>query len=215
MILLASYNSAPGKRGMLKKFFLKNVEKALNYYLRFDLDYRYFLSPLTNKSVGLKIIPPNFEFIMTFTADDIILLDANDKIPDCTIQGKPLELLQLTYMTSSNLLTTNIEIQGNIEVAKDLANLCHSIQVDWEDLLARVCGDQFAHTFTVIAKQPLQWGKYSVDTWLIDFKSFLQEEAKIVPTSVEVTKFLDKIDTLRDDTERLFLQFSQLKSKLG
>ena len=200
---------------MLKKFFLTNLEKTLNYYLRCDSDYHYFLRPLIHKSVGLEINSLNLAFIMKFTPEGIALLDTNDMIPDCIIQGKPLELLQLACTASPNLLRTNIEIQGDTEVAKDLAELCHAIQIDWEELLARVCGDRFSHIFTRMVTQPVRRGKHSVKTWLLDFQNFLQEEAKLVPTSIEVTKFLDNIDTLRHDTERLSIRFSQLKNKLG
>ena len=54
------------------------------------------------------------------------------------------------------------------------------------------------------------WGRKSSDTLTQDLKEYLQEEGRLVPTAYEVQGFLDRVDTLRDDVERLAARVERL-----
>jgi len=44
---------------------------------------------------------------------------------------------------------------------------------------------------------------------------YLQEEARYLPTKYEINHFLNNVDTLRNDTERLTQRIARLEKKLN
>jgi len=48
-----------------------------------------------------------------------------------------------------------------------------------------------------------------------NLREYLQEEARLLPTRYEAKEFLDAVDALRDDVERLAARVERLRSRAG
>jgi ubiquinone biosynthesis protein UbiJ len=63
-----------------------------------------------------------------------------------------------------------------------------------------------------IARGFLDWGRRASGSLTTNVVEFLQEEGRDVPTRVEVEEFLEGVDHLRDDIERLEAKLARLEA---
>ena len=80
------------------------------------------------------------------------------------------------------------------------------------NLVARVLGDVAARQVANIARGFLDWGRKASGSLATNVVEFLQEEGRDVPTRVEVEEFLEGVDRLRDDAERLEARLARLEA---
>ena len=87
----------------------------------------------------------------------------------------------------------------------------HFTRIDEEEL-ARVLGDVAARQVANIARGFLDWGRKAASSLTTNVVEFLQEEGRDVPTRVEVEEFLEGVDHLRDDADRLEARLARLEA---
>ena len=200
---------------MFKDLFIDTLEKLINQYIKCDADYLHFLTPLVDKTLCVKVFHPPLTLHLEFTADSIKCLHCCYVEPNCTIRGESLSFLKLAHNKEASITTSNVDIEGDMQVAQDFADLCHNINIDWEEMLANVVGDRAAHSAGSAARKATSIGSQCKEKIQTDLQEFLHHESKTFPTRIEVDKFLDKIDTLRHDVDRLTARFSELNRNLG
>ena len=109
----------------------------------------------------------------------------------------------------------NVEIKGNIEIANAFAELCRNLSIDWEAMLAKVVGDGLAYAAGSTLRNVALQSSQCKTKLQLDLDEYLHHEARIFPTRCEIDNFLDKVDTLRHDVDRLSAKFLALKDNLG
>jgi ubiquinone biosynthesis protein UbiJ len=67
-----------------------------------------------------------------------------------------------------------------------------------------------AHRAGELARHARQFFEASRETLFQDSGEYLQEEARLLPTRIEVAYFLGDVDRLRDDVERLQARVQRL-----
>jgi len=75
-----------------------------------------------------------------------------------------------------------------------------------------VVGDVAARRVANVARGLLDWGRKAAGSFTGSVVEYLQEEGRDLPTRVEVDEFLEGVDRLRDDTERLEARLSRLEA---
>ena len=81
---------------------------------------------------------------------------------------------------------------------------------DWEEELSRLVGDVAAHRLGSVARGLADWGLKAADTLALDAGEFLTEESRQIPTRYELEEFLDAVDTMRNDVDRLEARLDRL-----
>lgn len=200
---------------MIKDFFIGALEKVVNQYIKCDSDYTHFLAPLADKIICVNISQPPLTLHLEFSAEAITFSNHCYIEPDCTMNGESFNFLKLALNKNAAITASGISIKGDTQVAQSFAYLCRNINIDWEEMLANVVGDNLAHTAGNAARQAASMGRECSSKIRTDVQEFLHHESKAFPTRIEVNKFLDKIDTLRHDVDRLTIRFKELKRKLG
>ena len=105
-----------------------------------------------------------------------------------------------------------VRIAGDAEVAQRFRDLLQHAQPDFEEELSRVIGDVAAHQVANVARGLLDWGRKAAGSFADNVAEYLQEEGRDVPARVEVEEFLEGVDRLRDDAERLEARLARLES---
>ena len=105
-----------------------------------------------------------------------------------------------------------VRIEGDAEVAQKFRDLLAEAQPDFEEELARVIGDVAARRVANVARDLLDWGRKAAGSFTGSVVEYLQEEGRDLPTRVEVDEFLEGVDRLRDDTERLEARLARLEA---
>ena len=124
--------------------------------------------------------------------------------PDAVLQGSIIGMTGMAFGDRERGLRSGvIEIIGDPVIARDFQRLLEHARPDLEEELSRFVGDLAAHQIGNAARFVADWGRRAVDTISLDVAEFLQEESRDLPTRVETDEFLDAVDTVRQDTDRL------------
>ena len=188
------------------------LERAFNGYLKVDNEAARRLRAISGKRIALELRGINI-MLLARPCEDRVRIDAYiDAEPDVVISGSPLSLLRLAR--SSNAVGTvsgeDAQIRGDAEVARVFRGALAAVKIDWEEWLAARVGDIPAHQMGN-ALRGLTAGLASATAKLrMDVSEYLQEEARIVPTRIETEQFMDAVDLLRVDVDRVEARLERL-----
>ncbi|MGE5155801.1 MAG: SCP2 domain-containing protein [Bdellovibrio bacteriovorus] len=191
---------------------LAALEGALNGYLALDPEGARGFVPLHGRIIAIEISGLGVRLTLIPGPDRVQVFGAYDAAPDCLIRGAPLALLRLVTAErkEGEIGPGGVQIEGDSTIAHELAKALKGLDVDWEEQLARLLGDPFAHSLGQLARGAGQWRRRTANTLNADLKEYLEEEARLLPTRDELADFLAEVDTLRDDVERLEARVERL-----
>lgn len=193
---------------------LAAIEGALNHYLALDPEGALAFVPIYGRIISLAIEGVDLRLTLIPGPDRVQVFGAYDATPDCLISGPPLALLRL--MTSerkeSQLTAGAVRIEGDTAIAQGLSEALAGLDVDWEEQLAKVLGDPIANQIGRATRAAGDWGERTGETLKANFKEYLEEEARLLPTRDEVDAFLQQVDTTRDDVERLAARILRIQA---
>ncbi len=195
---------------------LGGLEAALNRYLALDPAAMERLAELQGRVIRIEVLGLGLRFYLAPGPSGFKLLSSYAGEPACTLRGTPLGLARMSSTADSadQLFSGQVEISGDTELGHRLGNILSSLDIDWEEQLARVSGDLVAHEIGNGARALNRWGRRALDNLGMDLQEYLQEEVRLLPTRFEVEAFLADVDTLRDDEQRLEAQVARLKERI-
>lgn len=202
---------------MLFATLTATLETAFNTWLKLDKETHgnalERLQALQGKLICLHISNPDLKLYFLPTADDVRVTTEYAAEPDVIIHGSALALMRLSAAadTGKAMLEQGIKIDGNMGLGNRFSDILRSIDVDWEELLSRAVGDVMAHQMGQLARDTKGWLDDSAHAMRLNTQEYLQEEARLVPAEAELRQYLDAVDTLRMDTDRLEARIKRLE----
>jgi ubiquinone biosynthesis protein UbiJ len=129
---------------------------------------------------------------------------APDARPDVIVTGGPLSLLALSGSDPEAVLQRgDVRIDGDAELAQKFRELALLLRPDLEEELSLVLGDVPAHQIGRLARAAFGWTRKATTTTVRNVAEYLGHERQdLVPRS-EAEQFLQGVDTLREDVDRL------------
>ena len=97
----------------------------------------------------------------------------------------------------------DLQIDGDVELALQLREVFMNVEIDWEEVASKYMGDTLAYQLGNFSKQINNYKQRSVENFRLDVSEYLQEESRLVPTKIEIDKFLNDVDQLEADIDRL------------
>ena len=191
---------------------LTPIELALNTALAQDQETKEKLEQFEQRSIAVNI--KDFGQIITMTVIDLqIHLAANtDETADLTITSNVLTLAKLGSDPDS-LFSADVDINGDVQFAKQLRDLLDGFDFDWEAQLAKVTGDTLAFPISHGLRQFSGWAKNTHQSMQENTAEYLREEARILPDKSQTNEYMTDIDTLRADLDRLEARINRLHQK--
>lgn len=194
---------------------LSGLETAINAFLKLDPETLTRLEKLSGKIIKVDISDWNFCFYIEPSAQGMHLYTQISAQPDTIIRGKLGSLLRVGKAQGENkaLFDNAIEISGDMDTGSAIREIMQKIDIDWEEHLSRITGDEVAHTIGEQTRKTIQAGKDAADSVKFNIKEFIFAEAKFFPTKVEVEQFYQDISQLRDDVDRLEARIKRLTNQ--
>lgn len=191
---------------------LAGLEAALNRYIALDPEGAARLEPLYGRLIAIELAGFGTRLTLIPGPDGLQVFGAYEGEPDCLLRGSPLALARmgLAERKEDQLFGGEVQVAGDTRLAQEFGTFIAGLDVDWEEQFSRLVGDPIAHQVGSGLRSVGDWGRKSSDTLTQDLKEYLQEEGRLVPTAYEVQGFLDRVDTLRDDVERLEARIERL-----
>ena len=131
---------------------------------------------------------------------------------DCVITGSPVTLLRLAGSAPEAAFRDgSAEISGDAIAGQSFQKFLRFARPDWEEELSRVVGDVAAHQLVRGFKGFVDWGRNSTAAMAMNTAEYLQEESRDLPSPAEARHFLDEVDTLREEADRLEARLARLE----
>jgi len=188
--------------------FLKPIELAINTALSQDQETKAKLDQFEQRSIALNI--NDFNHIITLSVEQQKLhLSSSTAKADLTISANAFDLMQLAH-NPDTLFSPNIDINGDVQFAKQLQDLLEGFDFDWEAQLAKVTGDTLAYPLAHGIRLASSWLKNTHDSVQNNTAEYLKEELRILPDKSQIKRYMTEVDTLRADFDRLEARLNRL-----
>jgi len=190
---------------------LKPIELALNTALAQDLETKTKLNQFENRCIAINISDVNKTINALVQQQKIHLSIDLEQSADLTISGNALTLAKLGSDPES-LFSADIDINGDVQFAKQLRDLLEGFDFDWEAQLAKVTGDTLSHPIAHGIRQVGSWARNTHNSLQENTAEYLREEVRILPDKSQINDYMADIDTLRADSDRLEARIQRLQS---
>lgn len=196
---------------------LKLLERSLNGLLSLDEDAARRLAPLHGKRVEIAIRAPSLRFFVDVEGDALHLSTDPRHAADTVISGSALGMLRhgLSAEAQAALQRGDMAITGNLQAGAALRALFAELDIDWEEQAARLLGDVLAHQLGNAARDLRRWAEYGADSLRHGLGDYLREESRLLADHQDTGAFLDEVDVLRNDAERLQRRIDRLQAGLA
>ncbi|MCO6412927.1 MAG: SCP2 sterol-binding domain-containing protein [Thiogranum sp.] len=190
------------------------IETALNLYIKRDPQALQRCTALEGKVIGIEITGLDLKLYFLPHSQGIDVLGHYEGDVDTLLSGSPLGFARLSLGRKEVALFEGaVTIQGDTETGQEFQDILARSEWDWEEQLSRVTGDAVAHQAGNLARRIRRYFDASRDTLRQDISEYLQEEARVLPSRVEVDDFLASVDGVRADTDRLAARVQRLAQK--
>ena len=191
------------------------MEEFINHLLRLDPDTLRRLGDLDGKVICLRLAAQAggdpLEFYVLPSEAGLKLLIEHDGMPDVTINGNIPVFARMVFGDAVPAASSEIQISGDIELGQRFQRIFKEIDIDWEEKASHVVGDVAAHRLGNAARGLRDWGRQTAHTVAQDLTEYLQHESRILARREQLEAFLNAVDVLRVDTDRLEKRIQRLK----
>ncbi|GHA18479.1 hypothetical protein GCM10008090_30090 [Arenicella chitinivorans] len=191
---------------------LEILELAGNKTLAYDQAAQARLERLRGKTMALRIKPFDSVIRVTPQASGIEFSHQDDAPVDVSLTATLGAMLKISRvgLENADLAPGELEISGDPIVGQRFAQLIAELDIDWESMLAEQFGETSAKLITHLASEAKAFADESKHRLQQLLNAQLSGQDGLVAPAQAVDQFLDDVDTLRADTDRLSARLSRL-----
>ena len=191
------------------------LERLIDGALDLDPETRSALAGLSGKVVDVELSGAGS--LRVRIDDERLHIGPRDDAADAdvTIRGAPLSLLRFAFAgdREAQILSEEVSLRGDIALATRLQQIAGRLDIDFEEAFARHLGDAPAHELVRAMRGFGGWLSGTGSALLEDASEYLRHETALTPRRVEVDRFVNDVDDLRDDAERLEARVARLERR--
>lgn len=195
--------------------FLPALERIANAALNADPETKARLAALNGKVARVTFTAPSLTLYLLPTIDGLRLLGDYAGTPDVDLTGPLSAFLRLATAAdaAAPFRDNDIGIDGDLELGQRLHRIFKDLRIDWEEQAARVVGDVAAHQLGNLARAVAGWSQSTVDLFARDTGEYLQYERGLLADANAVADFVQAVDRLRLDVDRLAARIALLEAR--
>ena len=193
------------------------LERVLNHCLSLDPYAGPNLKDLHGKVIELSLADSGLSMRLRFSPSGVHLESANSDVePDASISATAPELIKMAIELNQAKTGggASVSVTGDIEVVQKLTTLMGELDIDWEEQLSRWMGDSVAHGIGQVARGIHRWVRQTAQVLWMDVSEYLAEETQMLAHAEDVTTYVEGVDEIRDDVERLMARVARLKASV-
>lgn len=187
------------------------LTRLLNHLVNQNAWAREQLAPHGGKSVRF-LVPP-VDTTLTILEDGGLAMAGETALADATVTI-PLPVA-LRLLANDDSATTLASLEGDTELAATLAKVLRGMHWEYEEDLSRIIGDAPAHELAALGRKTVDGVRKQSLNVAEMFAEYWQEEQPLIAKKRHVMHFVEAVDTLREDTERLEKRLESLARKVA
>ncbi|MCK5432714.1 MAG: SCP2 sterol-binding domain-containing protein [Gammaproteobacteria bacterium] len=180
---------------------LDSAEKMVNKVLLLDEETLVSLAILAGKVFEIDVLNTDIRIFILPSGEGITLASEYEGKADVAIKGRPSALLGM--ITAEKVGAGDIEINGNVGLAQKFQSILKNMDVDWEEYLSHFVGDITAHNVGNFLRGVSRFAMATGKTIGMDISEYLRYEKEALLDKLELDEFIQTVDKLRNDVERL------------
>ncbi len=185
------------------------VETFLNGVLRLDPVTRERLAKLSGHTIKLEIMGLGQTLYLQPGAAGVRVRGDCPESAALTLRATPPVLMRLA--AGGAAAGSGLELEGDALLAHELRALLAGMDLDWEEPLAWLLGDLPAHRIGLLARTAQAWRQAALSSLIHNHGEYLQYERRDLPPRHQVLEYIDAVDRLRDDLDRLEARIIRLQ----
>jgi ubiquinone biosynthesis protein UbiJ len=210
------------KKGLLliPEQLVQRFETLLNHYLHLDPEASHRISALTGKVIAVDVLlgphnktTPRITLYFAPETQGCQVHTTCPGEPDVVIRGTPMSLINQLYKNNPGVMVNDFVIEGDLSVGKAFQAVARGMHIDWEEQLAYRVGDLPAHQMGNAARKLHAWTQHSLHRLIQNTGEYLHYEASDLPPPRNLNEFMDAVDKMRHDTERLEARIQRLQQE--
>jgi len=201
----------------IKSTSFSTLEAALNHCLKLDPDALQRVRGLNGKIIGVELLGLNIRFYLLPDNVGLQLRGEHHGEVDVWLRGAPLSMMRMGLGGDQQkaLFSGDVEIVGDTETGQRVRDIMNDLDLDWEEQLSKLVGDVVGHKIGNVVRDVVDWAAQTHSTIEQDVSEYLQEESRLLPHREEIGPFLEAVDTLRGDVDRLEARVQRLLKSRG
>ncbi len=194
---------------------LSLLESAGNWVLQLDPESNSKLKQLQGKVICVDIEGIKKSFYLLAHENEFALDTNVDQQADVTIKGNPVAFASIAIQRTASMdfEKFGLQVSGDIELAQEFAALLQQLDIDWEEQLARVVGDFPARKIGNVLRHLSHWKQQASADFALNLGEYLQEERRDLANPGRVNQFINDVDELRADVDRIAKRIQRLTTK--
>jgi ubiquinone biosynthesis protein UbiJ len=193
------------------------LEAALNRALALDPDTRDALAVLDGRNVDVHVANPPLALRLRVAGDRLEVGPVDGGEPDLDVRATLAGLVsQLPFFRRDDTAPVGqVRLSGDADLARRLQRLASRFDPDWQlpfvAVFGEVVGVQVANAFAAAFRR----ARADATAFAETTAEYLTEESRDLVPRAELDAFLDDVDLLRDDAERLAARVARLSRGAG
>jgi len=189
------------------------LEAALNRVIR-DSAADAHLRNLEGRVIAVSIRGMNMTGYATVASGTVRMIEKPDSAPDVTVLGTPGGLIEFCRSGADPELFRDgsVRIEGDAQSMLDIKALFSALDFDAEEALAQILGDTLARKAANGVWTLSRWSEGVVDSGAAGIAETLVEETRLLASRPRAERFIDHVETLRDDMARLQQRIERLRT---
>ncbi|WP_369985621.1 SCP2 domain-containing protein [Thalassolituus sp.] len=147
--------------------------------------------------------------------DGIALSMTQDSDAEVVLSGTASDFLGLARADDKahELINSQIDMQGDTELALFLTRTLDKLDIDWEAAIQPLTGSLLAHQVGKGIRGLLKWRTSTGNTYRTAAKEYLEDELNLVTPQPLLDRFAEETDQLRLRADRLSARIAQLENQ--
>ena len=193
----------------------EKFQSLVNHLLQQDPAALNKVRSMRGKIVAVEVEGPAITTIVQFSEQCVHLLDEYAGEPHVTISARPLTFVSvLLKRAGPGRMPAEMKIHGDVGLAQDFQQLVNDLDIDWEEQVSHWTGDTAARQLGRLYRTLHNYLGEAGQTAIMNFSEYLLYEREIVPPRDEVNAFIEAVNTLRNDSERLIQRVGKLEKQI-
>jgi ubiquinone biosynthesis accessory factor UbiJ len=192
---------------------LATLERAINTALAADPLTMELLREHSGRLAAVHLTFPPLSIYALIVEDGIELYHGSEAEADVTVRGGPIDLAAqlFNWKTADSVVAGPVKISGDRELLQKLTAIVKQLDLNWSALVEPLLGSELAQQLEYGAKRVFSMARQAFDLFLNRAGDFLREESSLMALRRDVSEFVQDVDELRFDTDRLAARIARLK----
>ncbi len=192
------------------------LESSVNKLLATDNATLSALEKLSGKVFEFKITDAPIHLFLLPHSSGIELQQNYQHPADTCLTGSITEFRSLITADdkSSQLFGNGVNISGDVQLANKLQRIMANALIDWEGLIANYSSDVIAHQLFNFGKAAFEQSSLTKESLSLNLAEYLQEEIQTLPPRPQIDGFVEDIDSLNQQVERIDARITAIEQKI-